>query len=273
MPVLFKGRSQKQRNSPEDPEEFRATLGEHLEELRSRIIRSVAVLFIGFVLGWFIQPYFYNAVQPVVEAAIQRGLPEGSEYREVFSDVTQPFMLTLRLAFLIGLVLAFPIIVLELWGFVAPGLKPSERKPIARMAPFSVVFFALGVVCCWFAVPSVFQWFGSYLGNFEGTALYQEPGRMLFFALRLALAFGVGFQLPLVVFLLGKVGLLTPATLFQYWRHAAAVIFIVSAVVTPADVFSMLVLAVPLFILFIASALAVKFFVKPQHDEELNDLD
>jgi sec-independent protein translocase protein TatC len=181
------------------------------------------------------------------------------DYKEVFRNATEPFMLKFRLSFLIGLILAFPFIVLQLWGFVEPGLRPHESRPIKRLAPVSVLLFAMGVFFCWFILPSAFRWFVGYLAEFPGTSLYQEPGTLVFFVLKMLLAFGFGFQLPLVVFLLGKVGLLEPGTLMKYWRQAAVAIFTLSAIVTPSnDAFSMLMMAVPLTVLFAVSVWAIR---------------
>jgi sec-independent protein translocase protein TatC len=132
-----------------------------------------------------------------------------------------------------------------------------------------VFLFALGVTFCWIILPSAFTWFIGYVFEFPGTAIYQEPGMMVFFILKMLLAFGMGFQLPLIVFLLGKIGLLTPETLTTYWRQSTVFIFVASAIITPSnDVFSMLMMAIPLSILFIISIWALKFTSrrKPKRD-------
>ncbi|MCA1947409.1 MAG: twin-arginine translocase subunit TatC [Armatimonadetes bacterium] len=232
------------------------SLGDHLEELRTRIIRSLLWLTVGWVIGWQIQPWLYDQLNAMIVANVKG---PGIDYKEVFRNATEPFMLKFRLSFLIGLILAFPFIVLQLWGFVEPGLRPHESRPVKRLAPVSVLLFAMGVFFCWFILPSAFKWFVSYLAEFPGTALYQEPGTLVFFVLKMLLAFGFGFQLPLVVFLLGKVGLLEPGLLIRYWRQAAVAIFTLSAIVTPSnDAFSMLMMAIPLTILFAISVWAVR---------------
>ncbi|RYG43855.1 preprotein translocase subunit TatC, partial [bacterium] len=158
-----------------------------------------------------------------------------------------------------GLVLCFPLLVLEIWGFLAPALHPREREPFRKLAPFSFVLFLMGAGFAWAIIPAALQWFVSYLAEFPSSALYQETGTMVFFVLKMMLAFGAGFQLPLVVYALGLMGLLTAETLVKNWRQAATVIFIASAVFTPSnDAISMLMMAIPLTILFGVSVWAVK---------------
>lgn len=253
MPRLFG--SKRTRNSSDDPEEFRASLGEHLEELRARLIRIVVLISVGMVVGWYLQPIVYERLAEVVRDLI----PPTIEFKETFRTVTDPFMLKLKVAFVIGLTLVFPFVVLQLWGFVAPGLKPNERKPLTVVGPISVLLFALGGVLCWAIIPSAFAWFISYIEEFPNTAVYQEPGTLVFFILKMILAFGIGFQLPLVVYFLTKVGLLSSDTLKAHWRQATVIIFFGAAVLTPSsDVFSMLMMAVPMTVLFFASMAAVR---------------
>jgi sec-independent protein translocase protein TatC len=250
------------RGLPEDPEEFRLTLVEHLEELRDRIIRVVVYLALGWVAGWFLQPWLFDFLNSLARNSVEAALGKGT-YDEAFRDATQAFMLSLRLSFLIGLIISMPLILNQLWGFVAPGLTPRERKPVQRLAPASLVLFAMGVGFCWLILPAAIYWFAGFIDRYPGVRLIQEPGTMVFFALKMMLAFGIAFQLPLIVFGLGAMGLLTAETLTKYWRQAATVIFILAAVITPSnDPISMLTMAVPLVILFIISVYMVKWTEK-----------
>jgi len=252
------GGSKKSKRTYEDPDDFRAPLADHLEELRTRIIRIITLLAVGWVVGWFLQPPLYGFLDKMIRDAILPVIKDPSRYQDAFRNATEPFLLTFRLSFLIGVILTFPFIVLQLWGFIEPGLKPSERKPFRRLAPVSLLLFAMGAGFCWIILPSALGWFATFLNNFNA-ALFQEPGAMVFFVLKMMLAFGVGFQLPLVVFILGSLGLLSAETLVKYWRQAATMIFLGSAILTPSnDAFSMLMMAVPLSILFMISVWAVK---------------
>lgn len=263
--MLLKGRPKSSKDPSEDPEEFRATLIEHLEELRTRVMRSMGLLVAGWVIGWYLEPWLYTSINTVVDAAIKKRLPHGIDYKIVFHQATEPFLLMLRLSFMIGVVLAFPFIVIQLWGFITPGLKSMEKKIVKSVAPISVVLFAMGATFCWFVLPSAFTWFASYMDNYQNTALFQEAGTMVFFVLKMELAFGVGFQLPLVVYIIGKLGLLTPETLMQYWRQSTVSIFVISAVITPSnDPLTMLMMAVPLSLLFIASVYILRIGSKKE---------
>jgi len=279
MPAIIRPKITRKRNSSGDPEEFRATLGEHVGELRDRILRSVFLIAACWAVAWFfLQTPLYNAIESLVMDAVDeyRRTHPGFKFEEPFKNATEAFMLKLKFSFMIGLGMALPFLVLQIWGFVEPGLKPSEKKPIKALAPISVCLFALGAYFCWLILPTTFRWFLSYMEEFPGTSLFQEPGSMVFFTWKLMLAFGIGFQLPLVVFIAGKLGIIGPDTLTHYWRQAVVFVFFASAILTPSgDIFTMLMMAVPLTILLVLSILAVKLTTrnKSSSDPELNDLD
>lgn len=242
-----------------DPDEFQASLVDHLEELRTRIIRSVLVIAVSWIVGWFLEPYFYGAVSQMAQTSIVPHLPKGTEFKEVFDNATGPFMLKMRLSFSIGLVFAIPFVIRQIWGFVAPGLKPSEQAPFRKLAPWSIILFAMGGGTALIVLPAALIWFTSYLDDFPNTELYQGAGTLAYFVIKMVTAFGIGFQLPLIVFVLGMLNLLTAETLIKYWRHSATFIFIAAAVITPSnDPFSMLMMAIPLTVLFMGSVYAVK---------------
>ncbi len=251
------------RDLPDDPEEFRLTLVEHLEELRSRIMRSIGVLGGAWLVAWFFLPPVYAFLNGVVDAAILPTVPKGVEFKEVFHNATDPFMLQLKLSFMMALAISIPFLVLQIWGFVAPGLKPQERKPFKALAPYSVLLFFTGAGFAWLVLPNALRWFTSYLGNFNDVSLYQEAGTMVFFIIKMLIAFGLGFQLPLVVFALGALDLLSAETLTKYWRHSATVIFVVAMIITPSnDPLTMLMMAIPLVLLFSVSVVLVRFVQK-----------
>jgi sec-independent protein translocase protein TatC len=260
MSALPKGNlEEKRRKFSGDPEDFRLSLVEHLEELRTRIIRSLMVLAVGWAAGWYYFKPIFDFLNEMVRTSIESVVPKGL-YQEKFDNLTGPFLLQLHLSFLIGLTLAFPVIVLQLWGFIAPALKPEEQRPVKRLAPISALLFFMGVGFCWAIMPAALRFFAEYLKNFQGFALLQTAGTMVFFILKMLFAFGFAFQLPLFVYVLGVLNLLKAETLIKYWRHCATIIFIISMIATPSqDPLSMMMMAIPLSVLFIISVYAVKF--------------
>jgi sec-independent protein translocase protein TatC len=275
MPVDTKRSwKKKKRNSSGDPEEFRATLGQHLEELRDRLIRIALYLVVGWVIGWILQEPVYD----YLDSYIKRNLvvPPGVKIIEIFLHATEAFLLKLKLAFMIGLGLSTPLLIRELWGFVSPGLKPNERKPFKFVFPVSILLFGIGAFFCWIIIPPALNFFLAYVADFHGAELHQEVGTLIFFVLKMMLAFGVGFQLPLVVFILGKVGIVGPDVMVRYWKQATVAIFFLAAVLTPSqDIFSMLMMALPLSFLFAVSVYAVRLTTRKTVSSvpELNDLD
>ena len=221
-------------------------------------------LIVAWFIGWLLEPWLYAAMETRIDAAIiERLKGTGIEYKTVVHSATEPFMLKLKLSFYIALVLALPYIIVQIWGFLAPALKPSEQKPFKKLAPASGLLFLTGASFAYAVVPAMFAWFVSYAEEFKGIGIYQEAGTQLFLVTKMMLAFGVAFQLPLIVYGLGLAGILTAETLLKYWRHGATGIFAIAAVVTPSnDPFSMLMMAVPLTALFIGSVYAVKLMEK-----------
>ncbi|MCW5936798.1 MAG: twin-arginine translocase subunit TatC [Fimbriimonadaceae bacterium] len=266
-PYIFSGF----RRRVEDPEEFRATLGEHLEEFRTRVLRVLGVFVVAATIGWFIEMPLYKLLNETARA----GLPSTLDYKEPFNTITQPFLLQLKLAAYIGLAMSLPYAVYELWGFVSPGLKPSERRPVKFLAPFSASLFFVGCYLGWLSIPAAFGWFAGFFESFPGTSLYQEPGSLVFLVVKIVLSFGIGFQLPVVTFLLAKLGLITPNMIAQYWRQAVVTIFFLAAAITPTgDPFTMLIMALPLTILFFGSLMVVKLTTKQElRDPALDSLD
>ncbi len=231
---------------------------EHLEELRDRIIRVALILGVTWGLGWYFFVPIYAFFNRVVEKAIAT-MPKGVKVIEVVHNITEPFLLQIKLSFFFGFVIAFPFIIMQLWGFIAPGLKKTEREPLTKIAPWSVFLFFLGAGFAWLVLPTALVWFSTYVVNFSGIQVNQEAGTMTFFILKMLFAFGLAFQLPLVVYILGALNLLTAETLLKYWRQTATSIFILAMIITPSqDPATMLMMAVPLSVLFMISVYIVK---------------
>lgn len=258
-------------NSSEyDPDQFRLSLIGHLEELRTRVIRSLAAFLVCSVAGWFLVEPVNANIRGIAKSSIEPVLKaRGQKYEEIFTSFASPFMVQLKLAIAIGVTIAIPYIVFQLWAFIAPGLKPEEQKPFRRLAPISAVLFIIGASFAYLILPQALGWFAEQMAAWPGVQLLQEAGSMTYFVLKMMTAFGVGFQLPLIVWGLGALNLLSADTLFKYWRHAITIIFIAAAAITPsADPPSMLMMAVPLCVLFMISVYAVKFTQRKKKKSE-----
>ena len=257
-------------NSPDhDPENFRLSLVEHLNELRTRILRCVWVLFILWAIAWNKFDFIYNFLTNRAKYAIIRYMGENhlGGYEEQFRNASDAFMNVMRISFYCALIIAFPFFVIQLWGFIAPGLKPEEQKPLRKIGPISLLLFIMGALLCWFILPQAYVWFASYLGYYPGVKLIQEAGTMALFSLKAILAFGIGFQLPLLVYILGALNLLSSETLIKYWRHATVAIVIIAGVITPSnDPVTMTMMALPLGALFAVSVYAVHKMQKKKKD-------
>ncbi len=273
MPKLgFK--KQPRREFSGNPDDFRLTLVEHLEELRDRVIRSFFLLLGGWIIGWWAFKPVYNAIRLLVVTNVQPVLKDGVQIRERLDTITEGFMLKLHFSFMLGLAIVFPFLVLQLWGFIEPGLRPQESKPLKRIAPVSVILFLMGAGFAWLILPSALKWFATYVEEFPGAEPILHAGTMVIFVVKMLLAFGIAFQLPLVVFILGALNLLTAETLIKHWRHSATAIFIIAMVVTPSnDPGSMLAMAIPLVLLFIISVYAVKWVQRKKKIESAEVVD
>ncbi len=221
---------------------------EHFEELRSRFFRIAIFLMISWGAGWFIQPFTYNTISYHVKSL----LPPTIEYKEAFRGLMDPFMLKLKLSFIIGCFFTIPYVIGEAWFFISPGLKKKERKILLTIIPLSSAFFIAGSIICYFILPRALNWLIGFVKEFPDTYIYQEPGSLVMFFLKMIFIFGIAFQFPLILTYLVTSRILKYDTLITYWRHIIAGIFTVCMVINPsADPISMLVLALPLSLFFL----------------------
>lgn len=258
-------------SSPDEAGELRATLAEHLEELRQRIFRIVFASIVTTTAGWFLADDAFKTFK----AMFMKAVPKGVTVDLAFRDVTVPFFFYLKLAFFLGLLALIPYGVMELWGFVKPGLRPQERRPLSIIVPISIALFGLGAYLAWTILPVTYQWFFSFVFYFDGVTIIQDPEGIIFLPVNLMLAFGLGFQLPLLVYALTWLGIVEPRTLIRYWRHGIVGIVLASAVITPTgDIPTMLVMAVPLVVLYFGTIFAAQWSRgRKRGESELDRLD
>ena len=215
---------------------------EHLEELRWRLIKSFISIIFGSILSFsFIDKILSILLLPTLETTIPINI-------QVLS-VQGMFIIKWFISFISGFILAFPVLIYQLWKFISPGLKINEKKYVFPIVFFSFFSFVIGISFGYFIlIPFSLEFFSSIgMGNVENNYSIQYYFSFLSWLL---LGSGVIFQLPVVSLMLSALGLLTPAFMRHYRRHSIVSIFILSSFITPPDPVSMLIMAVPLILLY-----------------------
>ena len=226
----------------------------HLIELRARLLKAVvAVLLVLVVLLPFADRLYHFIAEPLLQR-----LPHGSQM--VAIEVASPFMAPVKLAFFTALFLAMPVVLYQLWRFVAPGLYRHERRMALPLLASSVLMFYLGCAFAYFLVlPKVFTFLLHITPT--GVAMMTDIGHYLDFVLTLFFAFGLCFEVPVGVFILALLGWVTPAQLVHQRAYVILGAFVLAAILTPPDVLSMLMLAIPMYLLYEVGVLAVRLFL------------
>ena len=237
----------------DDIDDSKAPLLDHLIELRRRLLWCVAALVVGFfVCFYFAKPIFAVLVQPLLAAG---------QGKLIYTDIFEAFFVEVKVAFFAALMISFPVLATQIWRFVAPGMYKAEKRaflPFLLATPF---FFAAGASFAYFiAMP----WALSFLLSFEGEVggVTQEAlpaiGNYLSFSTRFLFGFGVAFLLPVLLMVLERAGIVTREQLARSRRYAVVAAAGVSAVLTPPDVVSMLMMLVPLYALYEFALLAIR---------------
>lgn len=235
-------RELKQRNRSEMP------LGNHLRELRARVLRSVLAIIIGTIIGWIYYDQIFELLAQPITHVVDQARAEGRDVQLVISGVAQAFTLKLQIASLAGVIIASPIWIYQLWRFVTPGLKPQERRWSMIFVVLAVPLFLLGVVLSYLVLPRALEVLFEFTP--DGVANYLGIDTYLSFFTRVVLIFGVGFLTPLLIVGLNIFGVLTGKTLLSWWRVIIFGVFVFAAIATPTgDPVTMLQLALPILIL------------------------
>ncbi len=227
----------------------------HLVELRDRIIRAgiaVVVVFVGLV-------YWAPDIFRLLARPLMMNLPKDGKM--IVTDVTGSFFVPMKVTMMVAFVIALPIVLYQIWAFVAPGLYQHEKKLVVPLVGSSYTLFLCGMAFAYFVVfPTIFRVMAHYNAPL-GAEMTTDIDNYLSFVLTMFIAFGVTFEVPIVVVLLVRMCVVTVPKLRQIRPYVIVGAFVVSAVVTPPDVFSQLILAVPLVVLYEAGIIAARLFV------------
>ena len=234
---------------PSAEDDSGSRLMDHLLELRTRLLRAVA----GLVLLFVVLLPFANRLYALLAQPLLEKLPKGGQLIAV--EVASPFFAPLKLAFFVALVVAMPWLLYQLWAFVAPGLYKRERKLALPLLVSALILFYIGCSFAYFIVlPAVFTFLNKVTP--AGVAMMTDINAYLDFVLVIFLAFGASFELPVALVILALLGWVTPKQLREWRGYAVVAIFVVAAIITPPDVVSQLMLAVPMILLYEAGIVA-----------------
>ena len=233
----------------------------HLTELRTRLLRCVVAVLVIFAALFS----FAQEIYALVAAPLRAYLPEGATM--IATGVASPFLTPFKLTLIVALFLSIPVILHQIWGFIAPGLYTREKRIATPLLASSILLFYAGMAFAYFLVfPIIFGFFASVTP--EGVAMMTDIGQYLDFVLTLFFAFGVAFEIPVATFLLIWVGIVDVQTLRNSRPYVIVGCFVVGMFLTPPDVFSQTLLAVPMWLLFEAGLFFGSMIKKPQAEDQ-----
>ena len=232
----------------------------HLVELRKRLFISVMTVIVMFVVCFS----FWNQILDFIIAPLQNTLPDNQKM--VFLEVQEPFFVAMKVAFFTGFLFSLPIIFWQFWLFVAPGLYENEKKYVIPFVISATFMFLVGAAFCYYVVVPIGFAFLINFGQQLFSAMLNIGGYVGFFT-KLVIAFGIAFELPVITFFLAKLGLVDDKMLKNSFRYAIVVIFIFAAIMTPPDILSQFLMAVPLIGLY-GLSIYIAARVNPAKNEE-----
>jgi sec-independent protein translocase protein TatC len=239
---------------------------QHLMELRDRLVKSgLAVLVAGIALGLWPGP---SALYDMLAAPLVAHLPEGAHL--IATSVISPFLVPLKILLMAAFLIALPVVLYQVWAFVAPGLYSHEKKLVLPLVVSSTLLFFVGVAFCYFFVfGQVFK----FIQSFAPKSITAAPDieAYLSFVMTMFIAFGLAFEVPIVVIVLARMGIVSIEKLRDFRSYFIVVAFVIAAVVTPPDVVSQLALAVPMCLLYEVGIWAAQLFIKHTQAPDATD--
>lgn len=240
----------------------------HLEELRKRLMIASISWLVAFLACYSVAEKLFK----ILSEPVQSALPEGSSL--VFIQATEPFFTYLKVAAVAGVLVALPVIMWQIWGFIAPALYKSEKRFAVPFVLASCLCFGVGTYFGFFFVfPTIFTFLVKFgTGSGEINAML-SMGAYLTLSTRLLFAFGMVFELPIIIFFLARMGVVDHKWLAKKRKIALLLAFVIGAVLTPPDVFSQASIALPFIILYEVGIIVARLFGKKRSDEELTGLE
>ena len=236
----------------------------HLVELRQRLLRSVLIVFVGFIPVY----YFNEDIFDFVSQPLRALLPSGSM---IATQVASPFLAPFKLAIYTTIFLTIPLLLHQAWGFVSPGLYLREKRFAVPLLVSSTLLFYFGMVFAYFVVfPLAFQFFVLFSGNLSNVEMMTDINHYLDFVLKIFFACGIVFEVPVATVLLAMTGLTTPASMARKRPYVIVGCFVVGMLITPPDVVTQILLAVPAWVLFEVGIMLSRIVTKSE-DEEAPD--
>lgn len=233
----------------------------HIADLRKRLVISSITLVIAFFACFA----FYEPILEWMMAPVKHALPAGTSMIAV--EIQETFFTAMKVAFFAGFILSLPVIFWQLWLFLAPGLYDHEKKLVVPFVFFATLMFLIGASFAYYIVVPIGFDFLIAFGN-SVVSVLPSIGKYVGFFTKLMIGFGIAFELPVITFFLAKIGLVTDETLKGFFRYAVVLIFVVASVLTPPDVISQILMALPLLFLYGVSIYIAKVFNPAKKDEE-----
>lgn len=235
-----------------DISDHQAPVISHLQEMRTRLIKCLIFFLLAFSIAYI---YSENIFQFLLSPLADILKEKGQGRRMIYTSLTEAFVTYLKVAAFTGAFIAFPLISIQIWRFVAPALYITEKKVFISLLIATPLMFLGGAAFAYFLVfPQAYHFFLSFeIPGASGQlpiTLEAKVSEYLSFVMRLVFAFGICFELPIFMAILAKIGLIHSKLLKEYWRLAVVIIFAISAIITPPDIFSMIALALPLMALY-----------------------
>ena len=233
----------------------------HIADLRKRLTIST----ITVVVMFFACFSFYEPILEWMMAPVKHALPVGTSMIAV--EIQETFFTAMKVAFFAGFIISLPVIFWQLWLFLAPGLYDHEKKLVVPFVFFATLMFLLGAAFAYYIVVPIGFDFLIAFGN-SVVSVLPSIGKYVGFFTKLMMGFGIAFELPVITFFLAKIGIVNDQMLKDFFRYAVVLIFIISAILTPPDVISQVLMAAPLLILYGVSIYIAKVFNPAQKEEE-----